>query len=647
MPVPLVQLRGVSDEKLQALQNYCCDKFWQSVQTRNNQVSGMYQRWLDNYAGKPLQPIRTTPFYKASNFVPQLIRMHTDISASRILNFIFATKPLWKPKTFVAGLGADVLNAVGEWMDNICLNGMNFYEPIDMTIFLAFKCGTQVTKALWVDEQKFVGNGKGGVNAVRKEYCDFDVVPFDDFFPYPVTARTLEQTIANFHRLRFAKEEIEYRKSIGLWDNRACELLLRGGDKPSEGNPRLAEASNAGISLTVDVTRPFNAVEGWVCYQLEPGKLYSLCVTFNPYSRTRDGILRAVYDYTPNGMGVFNDFRFLPRENLFWGYSIPEILEQSQEEKAQIHNARRDSNIIANVPGWKKKRLADVGSPSQEWYPGKVFEVDNMEDLEPLAMGVNYNAMMEEEAQVDSEAERYTGISPPMQGFGAGTVGKKGIYSSMGTMALLSEGNKRMDIYLKRLRRPFHRTGAQIFSSYRDYKSNAPEYQIYGANGDLLKQAFSVREPDGFRGLFFDLGASDASANKEVDRQNLLLMANTMAAYYQQIMGLIPAVVQAPPDSPFKELGLQILDGARDLANRILFAFDVYDRSKLLPDIRKLLGGEQPPPRPEGLDQAGVPQAEEPLSVGGLQDLSESISKVAGGFNPQTTPANLNTGRVV
>jgi hypothetical protein len=333
-------------------------------------------------------------------------------------------------------------------------------------------------------------------------------------------------------------------------------------------------------------------------------------------------------------MGVFNDFRFMPRENLFYGYSVPEILEQSQEEKAQIHNARRDGNTIANVPSWKKKRLADVGNPSAEWYPGKVFEVDDMGDMDTLQFGRDYNSMIEEESFLDGEAERMTGISPPMQGFGSGTVGKKGIYSSQGTMALLSEGNKRLDIYLKRLRRPFHRTGAQIFTSYRDYKTNAPEWKMYGKNGDLLKQAFTFQEPDGFQGVFFDLGCSDASANKEVDRQNLLLMANTMAAYYKEIMSLIPPVVQSPEGSPFRELGLQILDGARDLANRILFAFDTYDRSKLLPDVRALLGGKEPPPRPPGADEAGMPQAEEPLSVGGLQDLSGTISKIAGGAGP-------------
>lgn len=631
--IKLTPLRGVSNEKLDALQNYCVDKFWKSVEARNNQVQGMYQRWLDNYAGKPQQAIRTTPFYRASNFVPQLIRMHTDILSARILGLIFGTKPLWRPKTFLNQVPAPVLLSIGEWMDNICMNGIDFYEPIDTTMFLTCKTGTQIIKSVWDDTQTYVAEN-GEVKPIREEGIEFDVIPFDDFFPYPVTARTLKMTLANFHRLRFAKEEIEFRKTLKIWDERACDLLLKTGAQPSQGNPREVAAAGAGISLTQDVVRPFNVIEAWVNYELEPGKMYKLVITFNPYSRTRDGILRSLHDWTPRGQGVFTDFRIMPRENLFWGYSIPEILEQSQEEMSQIHNARRDANSIAMVPGWKKKRLAEVGNPSQEWYPGKVFEVDAMDDLEMLTSGGNYNSLMEEEESLNATAERYTGLSPAMQGFGAGTVGKRGIYSSMGTMALLSEGNKRLDIYIKRMRRPFHRIGSQIFTSYRDFK-DTQEFASYGPNGDLLKQAFSLREPDGFKGFFFDLGASDASANKEVDRQNLLLMANTMSAYYRQIMELLPNVIQAPDGSPFKELGLQILDGARDLANRLLFSFDVYDRNKLLPDVREMLGGgEKPQPRSPAADQVGLPQAEGDVSPSQLSALSSAIGKVGGGLGP-------------
>jgi hypothetical protein len=633
----MVPVTGLSDDALQKLQNYCVDKFWASVTARNNQIQGMYQRWLDNYAGRPLQTVRTTPFYKASNFVPQLIRMHTDILSARILGFIFGTKPLWRPRTLVTGssISNETLLAIGEWMEGICMNGIEFYEPVDTAIFLTCKCGTQVLKSVWANDSVWAGSAGAQPNRgpveVREEGLEFDVVPFDDFFPYPVTARTSKQTICNFHRLRFAKEEVEYRKSLRIWDERASELLLRLAGRTSEGNPRDADANLSGIALTVDVIRPYTVIEGWIKYELSPGRISSLVVTFNPYSKTRDGLLRVVYDWTPRAQGVFTDFRIMPRENLYWGYSIPEILEQSQEEQAQIHNARRDANLISNVPGWKKKRLADVGNPGTEWYPGKVFELDAMDDLDVLQFPVSYNSLIEEENALLQLSERYTGISVAMQGFGAGQVGKRGVYSSMGTMALLAEGNKRLDIYTRRLRRPFHSIGSQIFQAYKNFKTGAPEWNQYGRVGELLQQAFSLNEPEGFRGFFFDIGASEASANKEVDRQNLLLMANTMSAYYKEIMSLVPMVAQAPPGSPFQELGLQVLDGARDLANRILFAFDVYDRTKLIPDVRAILGGQQPPPRPQAADEMGLPQAEGGVQPSQLQDLSRAVGQVAGG----------------
>jgi len=224
-------------------------------------------------------------------------------------------------------------------------------------------------------------------------------------------------------------------------------------------------------------------------------------------------------------------------------------------------------------------------------------------------------------------------------------MGKKGIYASQATLALLSEGNKRLDIYLQRVRRSFHKQGQLIFTSYRDFRDGKVT-SYYGENGQLLQQAFSAREPDDFKGVFFDLGASDASANKEVDRQNLLLMSNTMSAYYKEIMALAPAIAGMPEGSPARELSLQVLDGARDLANRILFVFDVWDRKKLVPDVREMLGGNKPPARPRVLDQAGVPQAEEPLSESGLQDLSRTVGQITE-TQLRQNPVASNGGRPV
>lgn len=646
MPIKLTEI-SIPRENKDARTNlvkWACNTFRKSVESRSQQIDSDYRRWVDNYAAKPAQAIRTIPFYKASNFVPQLIRMHTDILAARQIGLLFGTRPFWMPKTFNSNIQNDVLMAVGEWMHKLCQYDVNFYDPVDLSVFLATKTGLSVIKNTWVDFSKTRAVSGQAVKDYRREGLCLDVIPFDDLFPYPITAQFFRDCLAIFHRLRFTKEEIDFRKHIPLpygWNPKAADKLMMGSSTPNTNSARESAAQSAGINLTVDVIRPFTAVEMWGTYELEKGKLADIVLTFNPLDETEDSILKLHYNYLPPDLDPFVDIRIMPREGLIVGDCVPNILEQSQEEQAQIHNGRRDANLIANVPGWKKLKSYTGANPSTEWYPGKCFEVDTMEDINPLVFNTNYNSLIEEEQALLQLAERYTGISPAMQGFGSGTVGKKGIYSSQGTLALLSEGNKRLDIYLQRVRRSFHKQGQLIFTSYRDFRSGGKELELYGENGALLKQAFATKEPDDFRGVFFDLGASDASANKEVDRQNLLLMSNTMSAYYKEIMALAPSIAGMPEGSPAKELALQVLDGARDLANRILFVFDVWDRKKLVPDVREMLAGGKPQPRPRALDQAGVPESESAVSGSELQNLSRTVSEVTSAQRgPATQPQN-------
>ena len=145
MSITLNPIQLGKDKRLELI-GWACEKFQKSVEARSSQIDGDYTRWMDNYAAKPKQLTRTMPFYKASNFVPQLIRMHTDILAARQIGLIFGTKPFWIPKTFSSKVDAQLMMALGEWMSKKCDNDINFFEPVELAIFLATKTGLAVLK---------------------------------------------------------------------------------------------------------------------------------------------------------------------------------------------------------------------------------------------------------------------------------------------------------------------------------------------------------------------------------------------------------------------------------------------------------------------------------------------------------------------
>ena len=638
-------------DRLDDLANLLVDKFRKSQQSRAEQIESHYQRWIDNYNAKPREAVRTIPFYRASNFVPPLARMHTDILTARTVGLFVSAKPFWKVTSKRHNFPSEYWQDLNEFLEVKCWYDIGLFNPLYLGIHGAFRTGTQVFKGPWTYRDFcLVGGMDDAGRAPRIEMKEFEElriqpVSFEDFWVYPVTVTEEEDVQIKFHRLRMTKEEV-VRRQGKLWEKGACEELLRAPEN-TEGPQQDQKARDAGISLTQDVIRPYTAIEAWLEFPFDPGKNIRICVTFNPKSAGRKALLRGVFNAYSTGIDPFIKMCLIPREGNWYGYSIPHLVEQAQEEKAQIHNSRRDASTVGNIPSWKKKKGVDVPNPSAEWYPGKVFELEDMGDLEFMGTQTSYNHMMEEEKEVDHEAEQVTGVSPPMQGFGAGFLqGKRGIYNSGGTLALLAEGNRRLDIYVKLARDPMHRLGNLIYQSYRDFSNLDQELEPWDpAKQKRLRELFAVKQVPGKKSLYFEIGASDASANREVDRTSLLLMSNTMAAYYQRVIEAAGMVAQMPAQHPLRPLVLEVLSGARDLANRLLFAFDIGDRDRLLPDAAKVLGGGQPG-QPGAPNASSMPQPEGDVSIGQLQDVSQLLAQISGKVDQGTnggrgTPGTL------
>src|SRR2546430_9948784 len=157
--MPNVIALPLSDDRKSDLVGYLKKAFEAVVLARSTQIDSKYNRWLDNYSGKPLETIRTTPFYRASNFVPQLIRMHTDILSSRIFGLILATKPTWRIASLVEGLEHQDLEHMSDWMDFISKFQLRLPEILDSGVYRAFKTGQCMLKGPWLEDRRWKVSG--------------------------------------------------------------------------------------------------------------------------------------------------------------------------------------------------------------------------------------------------------------------------------------------------------------------------------------------------------------------------------------------------------------------------------------------------------------------------------------------------------
>lgn len=625
--VPLQDQRSLS-EKGEELFSFLERKLKHVQDARFTQVEQNYDRWDKIYNAIPFEVVRTFPWPHASNFIVPLARIMQDVMIARHLGLIWATRPLWTCLTVGESKEIEAWRQDAQWwLDFQARYVLQLFDPVRRIMNRTGKAGTCIHRAIFVYEDKYEMRYEGDKEVEKLISCDrFELHPieFYDFWVYPATVPCLQQAEIKFQRFRYTEEALRAKGQTGAFDTDAVDTLIKNRQE-QENRAQQSKQQQTGVKPP-SVEQPFEVFEVHLKYPVtnDRAKEFEIVVWFNPSIRR---FFRAVYRY--NSVDEFEDWRFFPRDGSFWGMGTPERLELAQEEASQIHNRRIDANTITSIPGWKQRRYAEVPNPSSEWYPGKVFLLDDMADLEPLQFNRSYNAMIEEEMQVFQLAERDTGISPPMQGFGAGSMqGRRGVYSAMGTLALLSEGNRRINVQLHDIRGPFGRLGRQIYAMYHQH--SVPEQLFWqpGVRSENLKAAFKVSPPEGVEAMFFELAASDAAVNKETERQSLMLAVQVLSQYYGVLMQMTQVVLSSK-NPLFIQVSLQIVESARLLAQRILTAFDIYDRSNFLPDLMRIIqeaqnGGDQPggPTSPQGAVQPG-------FDIAAVSQLEESLAQSA------------------
>jgi hypothetical protein len=413
---------------------------------------------------------------------------------------------------------------------------------------------------------------------------------------WPLGVQDFKDAIMKVHRVRLHKETALLRAYQGFYDLDVIKQLYTRPDLSNRTNIEVKQEENTGIvSLPAD---RLTFYECWIDkYPLVDGRYYSLVLTYHIES---DSFVRKIYNPYNTGddlADVFIGCKLFPRDDMWHGRGFAELLEQSQEEASTIHNQRRDRATAANtnVIVARKDSMLDLSFPL---FPNKPLFVDSLDDIRVEQMGRESTFEFEEERVALDLAERRSGVSPPMIGYGAGAMGgKRGVYSASGTLSMLQEGNMRTDLNIMDLRAAVTRVGRLALKSY-----------ALGGVHERLRQKFDparmiriARSIAMYNQLQMDLTCSNASVNREVDRQHATMLAQTMTTYYTQSIELVKMIMTIK-DPTLKNYLMSIYKGSKVLFHNILKSFDNGDTERILPRL-ELPGADIP----AGAPGQGVP----------------------------------------
>jgi len=563
-------------------------------------------KWRKAYEATPAETVREFPWHNASNLVVPIVAIHSDTLLARVMSAVMKTRPLWIVRELGEWATSDAApkglrEALEEFLQYVGLEPteLDLYRVYHEWFSEAITLGTSIVKAPWTKEvEDFYGpaGDMSGENAWAKKITYEGPRPeklkFENFM-CPVNKGTIEAMDFKYDVVQLSKYDIEERRYRGVYDPTAVANVLAQPDRTSRTTQVQSQKEQDAKVKTVP---GYGWAEWDICechfkYRVDSSHFARLMVTYHEKSKE---ILRSYYHYYP--AEVYVAARLFYRDDMFHGMGFGEILLPFQEEISEIHNWRRDNGTVANTKAWAVDPDSKLHK-GYRMYPGAMLpakQATGQKEIEPLEMGIPVQGEIDSERLSLELAEKRSGVSPPMQGSGAGTNSKRGVYTAMGTLSLLQEGNTRTDLNITDIRYAHTRLGRLLCREYGSFGVNEDLLASFGKNGEKIKAAL---EAIASGKIAIPVYASQASINREVEKQSDMMLLQATERYNQTVAGMLQAMSNQFTPEPVKEFTMKALESGRELMKLVYRHFDYDEVDRMVPEIPKPKPeGQQPPP---------------------------------------------------
>lgn len=582
-----------------------------------------WKKWYDAYEGT-VPAIKTFPWEGASNIWVPLTATNIDAITARIVGTIYGQDPLWTLGTENPDL-QDMKVDLGDFLEWAVKNEIDLYSIFRNWVFNAVKLGTGIIKPLWWTKERKVfshaaptgrtplpevapvGTMETIYNAPKVFLIDLEDFVISD----PST--TIDDAEYVGHRLRLRKGALQERVARGDYDEDKVEKILSFYEvTPQAGKQEKEEAE--GIDRRVE---EYELYETWLYRDFDgDGREESCVATIHLDSNT---VLRAEYNPRYNGKRPFIVTRLIERPNRFYGIGIAEMIATLQIAINTIHNQRIDNATLANTRGFKEKIGSGIKS-TQKIYPGVRIKMNNPDDLVEFKMGDIYQSDFANESVLRDAIERRTGVSDFTLGRESSVAGARGT-TATGTLAIIQEGNKRLDLFIRDVRKAMSELGAQVIELYQQYCPTKRPYFVMGERGEAVEKIFQFPR-DFIRSRFsFNITATTATINREVEKQTNMALFNLMLGYYDRLAQTARVLLDPRVPQELRAVIAKLSEAGLDLARKLVESFGFKDVEAILPALEEIGIGERKAMEFSGISAAARGEGEVPTPTGAEEEL--------------------------
>lgn len=561
-------------------------------------------KWNKAYEAEPREKSRDFPFYNASNLVVPIIATFADTLLARVMSAVLKTRPPWVAKIFGdhKDLKDDIRTSLEEFMEFVGI------EPEELDLYRVYheffgdtiKFGTSLLKCPHEIRYRFdvmggAGDGMGDTEVSFMKEIDYEgprpeKIAFECFL-IPPSCKTLESADIIVHKRIMTKDELMERRFFKIYSPVRVDEIIQKPDRSGPTyNQQMKEESAGAKTAASHGYGEWDIYECWLKWEDPSGKYKPRIIA--TYHKSTDTLLRGIYDthkLLPYVLG-----RLFYRSDMIYGYGFCETLWSFQEEISEQHNHRLDNRLIANTRVWRVAPDSKLHA-GYRIYPSATVPAEK-DEIEPLQAGDISAQTIDDERFSLELAERRAGISPPMQGAGAGSQGKRGIYTAMGTLSVMQEGNRRTDLNISDMRYSHTRLGRILLSDYAKFGVRESLIGMFGEKGAKIRKALDA-VASGRIGL--PIYSSTSSVNKEVEKQNEIMLIQLLRQHYMGIANLIGQAGNMMTAPPVKKYMLDTIKASNAIMKSVLRVFDKEDIDILVPEVETGgQGGEQNQPAP-------------------------------------------------
>lgn len=259
--------------------------------------------------------------------------------------------------------------------------------------------------------------------------------------------------------------------------------------------------------------------------------------------------------------------RYGPRDYGLEGLGVIETTRPLDDALYALYNLLIDNYKIATMQCLKGVKGSGLTADTSV-YPGKLFLLDSLDDLEAFSLGQPYSMNPQFTQELWNLGERRSGVSDYALGRQSPGVGRGA--TATGTLALIQEGQRRFDETVADVRDTLDDFALFTLDEMHSRLDSTQAYMLLGEDGRYVEEFLNLPKQMPSMGLNVVPTAARASLNKETRKQDALATFQILERYYNTVQNLMLLVAEAPPD--MREVLLGIAKGTADKVKQVLEA---------------------------------------------------------------------------